>query len=267
MIDLVISQEEQILSALAKVPDEEWLNPDLTEDQRKYWYQLKEGYTKLELELNAYFNGQQTTLTNTKKDRGIGVLADYYISLYSLIQVGFSAIKKIFQEVFCPPELAEIKELESPGTLFKALIWCESLFAFNCCTKGYFTWTPSGALKERKLMNTLRDKSIPKHKRIQAQRKLKPKIAEVKNDFYFHLPRSLVIEACQKEAQTNQRLKNKLDDFNRCFERIEQTSSKNLRKKAKGFGFSKGQRIYPLPYGGIWKTFEELSQLNISSYQ
>ncbi len=267
MIDLVISREHQILSALAKVPDEEWLKLDSTEDQRKYWYQLKEGYTKLVNELNAYFNGQETTLTNTKKERQIGIVADYYISLYSLIQVNFSAIKKVFQEVYCPPELADIIELESPGTLFKALIWCEALFFFHRCIKGYFTWSPSVSLKERKLINILRDKSNPKHKRLQAKRKLRPQIAEFKNEFYLHLPRFLVIEACQKEARKNPRLKYKLDDFNRCFERLEQTSYKNLRKKTKGFGFSKGQRIYPSRYGGTWKTSAEREILNISSYQ
>lgn len=266
MIDLVISQEH-LLSALAKVPDEEWLTPDLTDDQKKYWHELKRGYIRLGNELNAYFNGIETLLTNKKKERKIGIIADYYLSLYSLIQVNFSAIKKIFQEVFCPPELAEIKELDSPATLFQALISCEALFHFHCCTKGHFTWTPSGSLKERKLINTLRDRSIPKHKRIQATRKLRPHIAEFKNELELHLPRSLVIEACQREARTNPRLKNKLDDFNRYFERLEQTSYKNLRKKAKGFGFSKGQRIYPSRYGGTWKTLEELSQLNISSYQ
>lgn len=259
--------KEHLLSVLAKVPDEEWLTPDLTEDQRKYWYQLKEGYIRLGLELDTYYAGQETTLANKKSDREIGILADYYISLYSLIYANFLAIKKIFQQVYCPPELYEIEELQAPGTLFKSLIMLEAMFLFHCCTKGYFTWTPSGALKERKLIDTLRDKSIPKHKRIQAQRKLKPKIAEIKNEFYFHQPKSLVIEACQKEARTNQRIKDKLNDYNRCFERLEQTSFKNLRKKTKGFGFSKGKRIYPLPYGGIWKTFEELSLLNISSYQ
>ena len=259
--------KEHLLSVLAKVPDEEWLTPDLTEDQRKYWYQLKEGYIRLGLELDTYYAGQETTLANKKSDREIGILADYYISLYSLIHANFLAIKKIFQQVYCPPELYEIEELKAPGTLFKSLIMLEAMFLFHCCTKGYFTWTPSGALKERKLIDTLRDKSIPKHKRIQAQRKLKPKIAEIKNEFYFHQPKSLVIEACQKEARTNQRIKDKLNDYNRYFERLEQTSFKNLRKKTKGFGFSKGKRIYPLPYGGIWKTFEELSLLNISSYQ
>lgn len=266
MIDLITPQK-YLLSALAEVPDQEWLTNDLTDDQRKYWYQLKQGYTQLGLELDVYFTGQETTLINTKKDREIGILADYYTSLYALIHANFSAIKKIFQQTFCPPELYEIEELSSPGTLLKSLIMLESMFLFHSCTKGYFTWTPSGALKERKLICTLKDKTISKNRRIQAARQLKPKITEIKKEFFFHLPKSLVIEACQKSARTNQRIKDKLDDHNRYFERLEQTSYKNLRKKAKGFGFSKGRRIYPLPYGGIWKTFEELSKLNISSYQ
>jgi hypothetical protein len=258
----VISQEH-LLSTLAKVPDEEWLAPDLTDDQRKYWHELKSGYIRLGNELDAYFNGQETTLTSTKKDREIGIIADYYISLYSLIQVNFSAIKKVFQEVYCPPELYEIEELKSPGTLFKSLIWCEALFHFDICTKGHFTWTPSGSLKERELINILRDQSISKHKRLQAQRKLRPQIAEFKNElknqFSPLCPTRLVIEACQKEARKNSRVKNKLDDFNLCFERLDQTLYKNLRKKAKGFGFSKGQRIYPSRYGGTWKTSTEIS--------
>lgn len=266
MINLVSSQK-YILSALAQVPDEEWLTPDLTDDQRKYWYQLKQGYIKLGLELDAYFSGQETTLKDTNRDKEIGILADYYTSLYSLIHVNFSNIKRVFQQTYFIFDLYEIEELNSPGTLFKSLIMLEAMFLFHSCTKGYFTWTPSGALKERKLIFTLRDKSISEHKRIQAQRKLKPKIAEIKKEFFFHLPRKLVIEACQKEARTNQRIKNKLDDYHRYFERLEQTSFKNIRRKAKGFGFSKGKRIYPLPYGGIWKTFEELSKLNVSSYQ
>ncbi len=79
-------------------------NPDLTEDQKKYWHELKRGYIRLGNELNAYFNGKETTITNTKHNREIGVLADYYLSLYSLIQVNFFSYQKYFsKKFFCPP--------------------------------------------------------------------------------------------------------------------------------------------------------------------
>ena len=238
--DLVVPQEH-LLSALALLPDDEWLTDDLTADQREYWHELKRGYLKLGDELDAFFSGRETTLGNTKKDREIGIIADYYITLYWLIQINFSAIKKFFQKVYCPPDLADIEELDSPATLFKSLLWCEALSYFDLCTKGHFTWTPSGSLKERKLIGILRDKSISHHKRLQAQRKLKPQINRLRkmlqNPFDPHFPKWLVLEACYREAPKNQRLKNKLDDFNLCFERLEQTSFKNLRKKAQGFGF------------------------------
>ena len=262
MVNLVISQEH-LLSALAELPDEEWLTSDLTEDQRKYWHELKRGYIRLGNELDAYFNGQESTLANTKKEREIGIIADFYISFYSLIQVNFSAIKKVFQQVYCPPELAEIQELDSPKTLFKSLLWCDALSLFSICQKGHFTWTPSGSIKERRLINILRDKSNPKHKRLQAQNKLRRQIKELDNDlknkYSPNFPKLLIIEVCQKEARKNLRVKNKLDDYNRCFDRLDQISSKNLRKKTKGFGFSKGQKIYSSRYGGTWKTEAEMS--------
>ncbi|MEL4895477.1 hypothetical protein [Crocosphaera sp. Alani8] len=52
-----VKEQEQILSTIEGLPPHEWLK-NKTDDQRKYWENLRQGWGMIFIEMNAYFSGK-----------------------------------------------------------------------------------------------------------------------------------------------------------------------------------------------------------------
>lgn len=242
-MDSLAPDQQALVTAFLEVPDPVWLAFTSTSDQAQHWYELKQLYFDLSLELKSYFLGTESHLGKSKEHREIAASADYYLSFYALIREAWRDVKKALVAEGISANTC------TPGEVLKGIIYFESAYNFSVCLQGHFTWTGRGAAKETKI--ALAAIADPMSKEYSIRTYGEKLNCRVEQNWDYYRFQVTVLRACHKAALKDSRVQKKLKIYQDYLMEMQKELAKNPQQKA-SFGFQMGIAISPSRHGGTW---------------